>query len=202
MSKIKKEGLLLSVFTVFYNIIEGILSIFVGASTGSVSLVGFGLDSFIESLSGSILIWRFTRGSEISNSHEDGTEQKAIRLISYTFFILGIYVAYESIQKLINQEPPESSIFGVIIAVISIVVMAFLYKKKKQVGMGNHVRSLVADSRQTLACIWMSITMLIGLGLNYLFNIWWSDAVAGLIIAGFLFKEGYQTYKEKKLCTC
>ncbi|OGG00025.1 hypothetical protein A2Y99_02190 [Candidatus Gottesmanbacteria bacterium RBG_13_37_7] len=202
MPKIKREGLLLSIFTVGYNIIEGLLCVFVGTITGSISLTGFGLDSFIESLSGGILIWRFTRKGEISNSHEDGIEQKAIRFISYTFFILGSYVAYESVQKLINQEPPEPNIFGVIVAIISIIVMIFLYQRKKYVGMENHIRSLVADSKQTLACIWMSITMLIGLGLNYFFHIWWSDAVAGIIIAGLLFKEGYQTYKEKKLCTC
>jgi len=200
--KLHKKALLLSYFTVIYNIIEGILSIFVGASTGSISLVGFGLDSFIESLSGSILIWRFTKSSHISNSHIDETEQKAIRLISFTFFILGGYVLYESIIKLVNQESPTQSVFGIIIAIVSIIVMIGLYKKKINLGMKNHIRSLVADSRQTLACIWMSVTMLIGLGLHYLFGNWWSDAVAGIIISIFLFKEGYNIYKEKRLCSC
>jgi divalent metal cation (Fe/Co/Zn/Cd) transporter len=202
MSKIKKEGLLLSVFTVIYNVIEGILSIFVGVTTGSISMVGFGLDSFIESLSGGVLIWRFTKSGHISSSHTDKIEQKAIRLISFTFFILGTYVLYESITKLIGKEPPTQSIWGIVIAIISIIVMIGLYKNKINLGMKNHIRSLVADSRQTLACIWMSVTMLIGLGFNYFFHIWWSDAIAGIVIAGFLFKEGYQTYKEKKLCTC
>ncbi|MCL4338651.1 cation transporter [Patescibacteria group bacterium] len=200
--KLHKKALLLSYFTVVYNIIEGILSIFVGASTGSISLVGFGLDSFIESLSGSILIWRFTKSSHISNSHTDETEQKAIRLISYTFFILGGYVLYESITKLLRQESPTQSVFGIIIAVVSIMVMIGLYKNKINFGMKNHIRSIVADSRQTLACIWMSITMLFGLGLHYMFGIWWSDAVAGIVISMFLFKEGYNTYREKKLCSC
>ena len=200
--KLHKKALLLSYFTIIYNIIEGLLSIFVGISTGSISLVGFGLDSFIESLSGSILIWRFTKSSHISNSHTDETEQKAIRLISFTFFILGSYVLYESIIKLIKQESPTQSVFGIVIALISIIVMIGLYKNKITLGMNNHIRSLVADSRQTLVCIWMSVTMLIGLGLHYLFGIWWSDAVAGIIIAVFLFKEGYNTYKEKRLCSC
>ncbi len=200
--KLHRKALLLSYFTVIYNIIEGVLSIFVGVSTGSISLVGFGLDSFIESLSGSILIWRFTKSSHISNSHTDKTEQKAIRLISFTFFILGSYVLYESIIKLVKQESPTQSVFGIVIALISIIVMIGLYKNKITLGMNNHIRSLVADSKQTLACIWMSITMLIGLGLNYFFHIWWSDAVAGVIISMFLFKEGYNTYKEKRLCSC
>ena len=196
------KALMLSFFTVGYNIIEGVISILIGASTGSISLVGFGLDSFIESLSGAILIWRFTRNKTTLNSHTDEIEQKTIRLISCTFFILGGYVFYESIQRLINQKPPEQSVFGIIIAVVSILVMIGLYKSKRNVGLSNHIRSLVADSKQTLACIYMSITMLIGLGLNYFFHIWWSDAIAGVVIAGFLFKEGYYTFKEKELCNC
>lgn len=201
-NELHKKALLLSYFTVIYNVIEGIISIFVGTSTGSISLIGFGLDSFIESLSGSILIWRFTKSSHISNSHTDETEQKAIRFISITFFILGAYVLYESITKLLNQEPPTQSTWGMIIALISIMVMIGLYKNKINLGMKNHIRSLVADSKQTLACIWMSITMLIGLSLHYMFGIWWSDAIAGIIISIFLFKEGYKTYKEKSLCSC
>lgn len=197
-----KKTLFLSYFTVIYNVIEGIVSVFFGSLTGSISLIGFGLDSFIESLSGSVLIWRFHKSSAISLVDDDKLEQKAIRFISYTFFILGSYVLYGSLKKLYYQEPTEQSVVGVLIAVTSIIVMIALYKKKQAVGRDNHIRSLVADSKQTLACIWMSVTMLLGLGLHYFFNIWWADAVAGIVIAGFLFKEGYFTYKERALCDC
>lgn len=199
---INKQALWLSYFTAGYNILEGIIAVSAGISVASIALTGFGLDSFIESLSGGILVWRFVKSKEISHTHEDKIEQKAIRLIAYTFFILGTYVLYESIKKLYYKEIPGQSLIGIIIAIISIIIMSFLYTKKKNLGMENHVRSLVADSKQTLACIYMSITMLIGLGLNYIFSFWWADPTSGIIIAGFLFKEGYNTYKEKKLCNC
>jgi divalent metal cation (Fe/Co/Zn/Cd) transporter len=202
MSETNKKGLFLSLFTVVYNLIEGSISVGVGNIFGSISLVGFGLDSFIESLSGMILVWRFTRSNKSADVHNDKTEQKAIRMISYTFFILAFYIVYESTYKLLSNKPPQESVFGIIIAMISIIVMTFLYRSKKTLGFDKHIRSLVADSKQTLACIWLSIIMLFGVGLNYFFNIWWSDAVAGLVIAGFLLKEGYKTYKEKDLCGC
>ncbi len=197
-----KQTLDLAYFTVIYNILEGLISVGGGILTGSISLIGFGLDSFVESLSSLILIWRFRKNSTISQSDTDETENKTIKFISYTFFILGTYVFYEAIKRLFAHQAPEHSLLGVVIALVSIAVMTVLYKKKRSIGMDNHIRSLVADSKQTLACIFMSITMLIGLGLNYFYGIWWADAVAGIAIAGFLFREGYNTYKEKKLCMC
>ncbi|MDO8610645.1 MAG: cation transporter [bacterium] len=198
--QINKKILRLSYFTVIYNIIEGVVSIFFGSSLNTISLVGFGFDSFIESISGSVVIWKTKKGA--TNSHDDPIEAKAIKLISFSFFILAGYVLYESVQKLLTYEVPHQSWLGVAIASISIVVMLGLYYQKKRIGLTTHNRALVADSKQTLACVWLSITLLIGLGLNYLFGLWWTDAVAGIIIAGLLFKEGYFTYKEKHLCGC
>ncbi len=198
--RINKKILNLSYFTVIYNIIEGVVSILSGSSLKTISLVGFGFDSFIESISGGVVIWKTKNGA--TNHHNDPIEAKAIKLISFSFFILGGYVLYESVQKLINHEIPHQSWIGVAIAIISIVVMFWLYFQKKSIGLTTHNRALVADSKQTLACIWLSITLLTGLGLNYLFRLWWADAVSGIIIAGLLVKEGYFTYKEKHLCEC
>jgi divalent metal cation (Fe/Co/Zn/Cd) transporter len=198
--RINDKILKLSYFTVIYNIIEGIVSILSGSSLNAISLVGFGFDSLIESISGGIVIWKTKKGA--TNSHDDPVETKAIKLISFSFFILGGYVLYESIQKLLTHETPHQSLLGVAIASISIIVMLGLYQQKKRIGLITHNRALVADSKQTLACIWLSITLLTGLGLNYLFGLWWYDAVSGIIIAGLLAKEGYFTYKEKHLCEC
>ena len=195
-----KEVLRLSYFTVIYNIFEGIISIYSGRVVNAISLIGFGLDSFIESISGSIIIWKTKKGA--TKLHNDPVEAKAIKFISYSFFILGIYVLYESIHKLLTHEVPHQSWIGVVIAVLSIVVMFTLYNKKRNIGLTSHNRALVADSKQTLACIWLSITMLLGLGLNTLFGLWWSDAVSGIIIASLLIKEGYFINKEKHLCEC
>jgi len=125
-----KEILRLSYFTVIYNIIEGVVSILSGSLLNTISLVGFGFDSFIESISGSVVIWKTKKGA--TNSHDDPIEEKAIKLISYSFLILGGYVLYESIQKLLTHEVPHQSWLGVAIASISIVVMLGLYFQKKR----------------------------------------------------------------------
>lgn len=195
-SKLHKKALLLSYFTVGYNILEGIISIFAGLLAGSIALVGFGLDSFVESLSGSVMIWRFSKHGKISEEEEEKVEKKAIRFIAYTFFILGAYVFYESAKKLYFHEIPERSLLGIIIALVSIIVMPVLFYNKYQTGKSINSKSLVADSKQTLACVFLSVALLIGLGLNYLYGLWQADPIVGLIIVLFLIKEGSATLKE------
>lgn len=122
-------------------------------------------------------------------------------MVAYTFFILGAYVLYESIKKLILQEIPEKSLLGIIIAIVSMIVMPILFYMKYETGKTISSRSLMADSKQTLACMFLSVALLIGLGLNYLFGIWQADPIAGLVIVIFLIKEGYETWKEKEVCS-
>ena len=191
-----KKALLLSYFTVLYNIIEFIVSVLAGLLAGSIALVGFGSDSFVESLSGSIMIWRFKKHGKITKEEEEKIEKTATKLIAITFFILGFYVLIESLKKLYFQEKPETSLIGILIAIASIIIMPLLFYMKYKVGKKLQSRSLVADSKQTLACLFMSITLLIGLLMNYLFGFWQADPIVGLIITTFLFKEGYETYKE------
>ncbi len=191
-----RRALLLSYLTVGYNILEGVVSIYVGLLTRSIGLVGFGLDSFVESLSGFIMIWRFRKHGKISGEEEDKIEKKATRYVGYTFFILGTYVLYESIKKLYFQEIPDPSLFGIIIAIVSIVLMPFLSYMKYQTGKKIGSRSLVADSKQTLACTLLSFALLIGLGLNYLYRFWQADPIVGVIIGIFLLREGYETLRE------
>jgi len=190
----------LSYFTVAYNLIEGLLSIIAGILSGSIALVGFGLDSFIESLSGSVMIWRFYESLHFSDEEHERREKIAIKLVSYSFFVFGAYVLYESLKKLYLLEAPEPSIFGIIIALVSIIVMPILYNQKQKVGKTIASSSLLADSKQTLACVFLSVALLLGLFLNYLFGIWWADPIVGLFIVIFLFREGYNTYKEETLC--
>ena len=201
-TRLHKKALLLSYFTVGYNVLEGIASIFAGLFAGSIALVGFGMDSFVESLSGCIMIWRFRKHGKITEEEEEKVELRAIKLIAYTFFILGSYVLYESIKKLYFHEIPNPSLLGIIIAIVSIIVMPVLFYMKYQTGKSVNSKSLVADSKQTLACTFMSVALLIGLGLNYLYGLWWADPVVGLIIVVFLIKEGYTTFKEGKICCC
>ncbi|WP_455281767.1 cation diffusion facilitator family transporter [[Eubacterium] cellulosolvens] len=187
-----KKALNLSYFTVGYNIIEGIVSILVALLSGSVALLGFGLDSFVESFSGFIMIWRFKKKRR--PQEEEKIENRAVRLVGYTFFILAFYVAFESIKKLYQFEAPNPSILGIIIAILSIIIMPILSHMKYQTGKLLKSRSLIADSKETLACAALSIALLIGLGLNYFFGLWQADPVIGLVIAAFLIREGYESF--------
>jgi len=198
---LKRKALLLSYITVGYNILEGVVSIIVGELAGSIALVGFGLDSFVESLSGGVMIWRFRKHGEISEEKLEQMEKKATKLVAYTFFILAAYILYESISTLILQEIPEPSLFGIIIAIVSIIVMPVLFYQKYKTGKALGSRSLVADSKETLACLFLSLALLIGLGANYLFSLWQADPIVGIIIVVFLVREGYKTIKEEALET-
>lgn len=197
-----KKALFLSYFTVVYNILEGIVAIFFGTLAGSIALVGFGIDSFVESLSGGIMIWRFSKHKNLSEEEEERIEKKAIKLVGYSFFVLGAYVLFESVKTLYLQEQPEQSLIGIIIAVLSLIIMPALFYLKYKTGKALKSKSLLADSKQTLVCVMMSVALLIGLGLNYLYGIWWLDPVVGIIIAFLLFREGKKTVQEEKLCSC
>ena len=197
--ELSKKALLLSYFTVIYNILEGIISIAAGLMAGgSIALIGFGLDSFVESLSGCVMIWRFRKHDTISEEEEERIERKAERLIGITFFVLGAYVLFESVRKLYSRSPADPSVLGIVIAVVSIIVMPVLFYLKYRTGKAIGSRSLVADSKETLACVFLSVALLIGLTLNYLYGFWQADPIVGLIIVFFLVKEGYETLTEEE----
>jgi divalent metal cation (Fe/Co/Zn/Cd) transporter len=197
-----RRALHLSYFTIAYNVAECVLALVAGALAGSIALVGFGLDSLVESLSGGVMIWRFSRHEGMSPEEEERLERRAVKLVGYTFFILAAYVLYESLEKLIFQEAPAPSLLGILIALASIIVMPGLFALKYRTGKALGSASLMADSKQTLACAMLSVALLIGLGLNYWFGIWQADPGIGLVIVGLLVREGYHTLKEKKLCSC
>lgn len=194
-SKHHKRALSLSYFTVGYNIFEGVVSIFAGLLAGSIALVGFGLDSFVESSSGTVMIWRFRKHGKISEDDEEKIERKAVRFVAYTFFILGVYILYESVKKLYFREIPDPSLLGIIIAILSIIIMPVLFYMKYRTGKLINSKSLMADSKETLACTFLSVALLIGLGLNYLYGFWQADPIVGLVIVIFLIREGYKILK-------
>ncbi len=202
MTNLRQQALRLSYFTIAYNVVECALALVAGFLAGSIALVGFGLDSLVESLSGGVMIWRFARHESLSAEEEERLERRAIKIVGYTFFVLAAYVFYESLEKLILQEPPAPSLLGIIIALASMIVMPLLFYRKYQTGKSLGSASLMADSKQTLACASLSVALLIGLGLNYWFGVWQADPVIGLVIVALLAREGYHTLKEKKLCSC
>jgi divalent metal cation (Fe/Co/Zn/Cd) transporter len=197
-AKLIKRALKLSYFTIIYNIAEGILAIFAGLISGSISLIGFGLDSAVESFSAVIMVWRFKKSGEIEESEEEEEiEKRALKYVGYTFLILGTYVLYESLKDIYTAEIPEPSLIGIIIAIASIIIMPFLFYLKYRTGKELNSRSLIADSKQTLACAYLSAALLFGLLLNYIYGIWQADSLIGILIAIYLFKEGYEILSEK-----
>ncbi|MGB6867173.1 MAG: cation transporter [Candidatus Aminicenantaceae bacterium] len=197
-NKLYKKGLYLEYFTVAYNIVEAVLSILFGSLAKSIALVGFGLDSIVESLSGMILIWRLGQHGKISEEEEGRIEKRAQKFVAITFFILGLYVLFQSVKKMILKEIPDPSLPGIIIAVVSLIVMPVLSYQKYKTGKQIQSEALIADSKETLACSFLSLALLLGLGLNYLFGIWQADAIAGIIIVLFLIREGLEIWRESQ----
>jgi divalent metal cation (Fe/Co/Zn/Cd) transporter len=197
MDKLYRKALTLEYFTVGYNILEAFFSIFFCSEAGSIAFVGFGLDSIVESLSGFILIWRLHKHGAVSDVEEITSEKKAIRFVAVTFFLLGAYVIYESAKKLILAEIPSPSMPEIVIAVLSIVIMPVLSLAKRDLGIKINSKALVADSKETLACAFLSLPLLLGLAANYFFHFWQLDPLVGLIVAGFLIREGREL-REKK----
>ncbi len=198
--KLLQSGLHLEYFTVGYNILEGLVSIFIGFMSSSIALTAFGLDSFIESFSGAILIWRFREELKDDHNHADDEhlENSALRYVGMTFFVLAAYVAVESSNKLLRREIPQSTVIGILIAVLSIAVMTWLSYRKIQLAKLLNSKSLLADSKETLICICLSFILLFGLLLNRLFSWWWADPAAALFMCVILVKEGFHAFHESR----
>ena len=194
--RLYKKGLHLEYFTVGYNILEAIGSIVFGGLAASIALIGFGLDSIVESLSGLVLIWRLKKHGKISPEAEERIEKRATKFVAVTFFILGLYILAEAIRKLILAEAAEPSLAGIIIAVASLIIMPLLSWQKYKTARKIDSRALAADAKETLACSFLSVALLLGLGANYLFGFWQADPIAGLIIVAFLFREGWEGWRE------
>ena len=192
MKKKYERALVYEYFTVGYNVFEAIASIIAGGMANSIALVGFGLDSIVESLSGLVLIWRLRKHDTISEEEEEKIEKRASSFVGITFFILGAYVLIESIKKILLKDISDPSLIGIIIAILSLIIMPILAYEKYKLGKELDLRSLVADSKETLACSFLSVALLVGLLSRYIFDFWLADPIVGIVVVIFLFKEGYE----------
>jgi divalent metal cation (Fe/Co/Zn/Cd) transporter len=156
-----RKGLFLEYFTIGYNVAEAAVSILFGQVANSIALIGFGLDSVVESLSGAILIWRLRQHGKISSGSEEKAEKKAASFVAFSFFILGLYILFQSLKKLIGKEISGPSLPGVIIAAASLVVMPVLSWQKYRTGHLIESEELIADSKETLACAFLSVPCLL-----------------------------------------
>ena len=190
-----RRGRRLEHFTIGYNCIEGFVSIAAGIFAGSVSLVGFGLDSMIEVTSGAAVLWRLHRDWDAPR--REWMERRTLRIVGTSFVALALYIAYESGTTLLRQEAPERSIPGILIAALSVVVMPLLARAKRTVAAGIGSGAMQADSRQTDFCTYLSGILLGGLLLNALLGWWWADPVAGLAMVPIIANEGVDGLRGK-----
>ena len=185
-----RRGRRLEYFTIGWNLLEAAVGIGAGLLAGSIALIGFGIDSLIETSSGAVLLWRLQEGKE-----GEKRERMALRLVGISLLALGAYVAIDAAKGLILKERPEESLLGMILAAVSLVVMPLLASAKRRVADRIDSRALVADSHQTDICAYLSAILLVGLGLNALFGWWWADPVAALVMIPIIVKEGLEALR-------
>jgi divalent metal cation (Fe/Co/Zn/Cd) transporter len=194
------RGRRLEYFTITWNALEGLVAVVAGAIAGSISLVGFGIDSFIEVTSGSVLLWRMSVDAEVHR--RELNERRALRIVGVCFLLLAVYIVYESALDLWSRRAPEHSIPGIVLACVSLVVMPLLSRAKRKVGHGLGSAALHADAKQTEFCTYLSAILLAGLLLNTLFGLWWADSVAALIMVPIVAKEGIEGLQGKACVEC
>jgi divalent metal cation (Fe/Co/Zn/Cd) transporter len=171
-----------------------------GIVAGSISLVGFGIDSFIEVTSGSVLLWRMSVDSDVHR--REANEKWALRIVGACFLVLGAYIGYDSMSDLWSKRAPEHSIAGIILACVSLVVMPMLARAKRKVGCTLGSAAINADAKQTEFCTYLSAILLAGLLLNAFFGIWWADPLAALIMVPIIAKEGIEGVRGKACNDC
>ena len=177
---------------------KGLVSIVAGAIAGSVSLIGFGLDSIIEVTSGVALLWRLHH--DLDRSRREQVERTTLQIVGGCFIALAAYIAYESGTTLIHREIPQRSIPGIIVAAVSVIVMPVLARAKRKVAAAIGSGAMQADSRQTDFCTYLSAILLGGLLLNAVAGWWWADPIAGLVMVPIIAKEGVDGLKGKACC--
>ena len=184
------RGRRLECFTVVWNTVEGMVAVVAGIVAGSISLVGFGIDSFIEVTSGSVLLWRMSVDSDVHG--REANEKRALRIVGACFLLLAVYIAYDSISDLWSKRAPEHSVAGIILVCASLVVMPILSRAKRNVGRELGSAAMHADAKQTEFCTYLSAILLAGLLLNAFFGLSWADPLAALIMAPIIAKEGIE----------
>lgn len=190
-----RRGRGLEYLTLAWNMVEAVVAVWSGVLAGSTALVGFGVDSLIESSSGAILLWRLRDGV-----HGEAREETALRLVGVSFLALAAWVGWDALSTLLRRDGPEESVVGIALAAVSLVVMPLLARAKRRVARGLQSRALEADSRQTDLCAYLSAILLVGLGLNATLGWWWADPAAGLAMVPIIGREGLGALRGE-ICT-
>ena len=197
-----RAALRLEYLTVGWNIVEGVIAIAAAVLAGSAALLGFGLDSFVECASGAVMVWRLRAElrNRLSDEELDRTEHRARKAVAVSLFALAAYVAGDAIHSLLAGEHAKFSVVGAALLVVSLLVMMWLARAKRTLARKLGSQALDADAFQTTACWWLSLSALVGLGLNGALGWCWADPVAALAIAVFIGKEAREAWRGDRCC--
>jgi divalent metal cation (Fe/Co/Zn/Cd) transporter len=206
MKNLIRIALLLSLITIFYNVIEGLISVYFGAGDETLALLGFGVDSFVEVISGIGILHMVLRMKYSKVESRDAFEKTALMITGSVFYILVLGLLTGSVLNIIHNVKPATTVPGIIIALISIATMYWLMTSKLKVGRALHSDAIIADANCTKTCFYLSFILLAASGLYELFNIAYFDILGSLGIAYFAFKEGREAFEKVKsgnlMCNC
>lgn len=194
VERLTRRGLRLAQLTVAYNVVEGAVAITAGLLAGLVSVVGFGVDSAIESISAVLVALRLS--ARLRHGEADERKERfTLRAVAVTFFVLAAYVTVEGIRSLVDGEAPDRSPVAIALLVASIVVMPVLAAAKRRVGLRLRDNLILADAAETRICVLLSISTLAGVALYSLTGAVWLDPVAAFVIAAFAVHEGKEAWE-------
>ena len=193
-----RRGLALNYLTIGYNVLEAVVALGAGIVSGSVALVGFGLDSVIEVTASGAAQWRLR--ADLDAVRRERVERATLRIIGWSFLALAAYVAFDSADALLHREAPERSIVGLVLLALSAIVMPVLARAKRRVARAMTSRALEADAMQTSLCAYLSVIALAGVALNSVLGWWWADPVAALAMVPIIAKEGVEGVRGEAHC--
>ena len=193
-----RRGLVLNYLTIGYNVLEAVVAIGAGIVSGSVALLGFGLDSVIEVTASGAAQWRLR--ADLDASRRERVEHLTLRIIGWSFLALAVYVVLDSANALLRHEAPERSVVGLVLLALSAMVMPVLARAKRRVARAMTSRALEADATQTSLCAYLSVIALAGVAVNAAFGWWWADPVAALAMVPIIAKEGVEGLRAKADC--
>lgn len=203
-AKLYQKAYLLSLFTIFYNVIEGVVSMFLGYEDETLTLFGFGVDSFIEVMSGIGIAVMIQRIRQNPSSPKSEFEIRALKITGISFYLLSAGLLAGIIVNLVNQHKPETTLWGVVISLISITVMIWLMNAKKSTGKKLHSDPIIADANCTKVCVYMSVVLLISSLIYELTGFAYADAIGAAGLIWFSFSEGKEAFEKAKgkSCSC
>lgn len=191
-----RRAMLLEAAIITYNLLEGVLSVAAGIMAGSVVLVGFGLDSAIEVSAALVVLWHLSRSGQ---EQQPAWERRVARFVGLTLLLVAAYVAVRAVYALATSSEPEESYLGIAITTASVIVMPVVSRLQASYARKIESVALLADSRETLVCTYLSAATLLGLAAHAAFGWWWADPVAALALVYFVSREGWEIFSNQEL---